>query len=51
MSSLDSFHIKIEDSVMVANRGVSTISERAGAPVTNPGNVIGVSTENPSFNF
>lgn len=35
---------------MVANGGVSTISERAGAPVTNPGNVVGISTENPSFN-
>ena len=35
---------------MVTNGGIATISERARAPVTNPGHIIGISTEISSGN-
>lgn len=35
---------------MITNGGIATIGERAGAPVTNPSHIIGVSTEIPGSN-
>ena len=39
-----------EDTVMIPYSGVSTVSERAGAPIADPGHVVRIPTENPSFN-
>ena len=39
-----------KNTIMVTNGGIATISERARAPVTNPGHIIGISTEISSGN-
>lgn len=51
VSSLNSFHVQIEHSLVITNGSISTVSKRARAPIADTRHVIWISTEFPSINL
>jgi len=51
MSSFSSFHVQIEDTVMIPDGGITTVGKRAGAPVAYARSVVGIPAKYPCRNL
>lgn len=51
MGPFYSLHIQIKHTIVIPYGGVSTVSQRAGAPVAYSGHIVRIPTKYPGFNF